>query len=169
MYSTSICTTVHGVTSQKTAPFHSHAVRTPYRYRVSLMRQAFTSFATSAARKAQRSVRTRGLAQRVFSDTNGIMLLHAMKTMGRGGIAPRTLATNGGGWSASRRREEPLVPTGEDGRRSVYLDAVEDSKICHPYRKSRRDSSIVHPAVRSIYRVFCVTWSGNSCGTRDAL
>jgi hypothetical protein len=78
-----------------------------------------------------------GLAQRMFSDTNGIMLLHAMKTMGRGGIAPRTLAANGGEWSASRRREELSVPTGaEDWRRSVCLDAVEDSKIFHPYRKS---------------------------------
>lgn len=58
-----------------------------------------------------------GLAQRMFSDTNGIMLLHgimllqAIKTVGRGGIAPRTLATNGGEWSASRRC--PLERMGE--------------------------------------------------------
>ena len=92
----------------------------------------------------------------MFSDTNGIMLLHATKTMGRGGIAPRTLATNECEWPASRWREEPSVTTGEeDGRKSACLDAVEDRKIFHPYRKSSRDSSVVHPAVRSIYRVLC--------------
>jgi hypothetical protein len=48
------------------------------------------------------------------------------------------------------------VSTGEEERqRSVFLDAVEDRKMFHRYRKSGRSSAVVLPAVRSIYGVFC--------------